>query len=373
MLKNEEAMAASAKTADRQAVRDKILACLYAGALGDALGYVVEFDSWKAIKKRYGEDGILELVPSGEKAIISDDTQMTLFTAEGLGFGFFRALERGVGANAEVYIYQSYLCWYKTQGGRAESLWEPVSELMRYPEMNRRRAPGNTCLAALGSGKMGTIKEPLNNSKGCGGVMRTAPLGFMRVKWSGRPAFGPALKTGAAAAAITHGHPMGWIPAGMLSDIVDRCLYGNYDFLKDVVEDSLEAVKETYGTYAACAGFESLMRRAVSLAMENRTDGPYRAETDEEAIRKLGEGWVGDEALAIAVYAALTWEHDIKNCLRAAVNHSGDSDSTGAIAGNILGAFLGLDALPGDWVDRLELTDAMKDIADMMYRAITAY
>ena len=370
---NEEAMAASAKEADRQAVRDKILACLYTGALGDALGYVVEFDSWKAIQKRYGENGILELEATGEKAIISDDTQMTLFTAEGLGYGFFRSAERGTGAAAEYYIYQSYLSWYETQGGRAKSLWDPVSELMKYPEMNKRRAPGNTCLSALGSGKMGTIDEPINNSKGCGGVMRTAPLGFMRVKWSGKPAFGPALENGAKAAAITHGHPMGWIPAGMLSDIVDRCLYGSYTSLQDIVEDSLEAAKEAYGDYAGFAAYESLIRRAVSLALQNRTDDPYCAKTDEAAIRSIGEGWVGDEALAVAIYAVLRWDHDIKNCLRAAVNHSGDSDSTGAIAGNILGAWLGLEAVPRDWLEMLELTDAMRDIADMMKRAIELY
>ena len=373
MIMNEEAMAASAKTADRQAVRDKILACLTAGALGDALGYVVEFDSWKAIQKRYGENGIMELKPTGEKAIISDDTQMTLFTAEGLGYGFFRSAERGTGAEAEYYIYQSYLCWYETQGGRAKSIWDPVSELMKYPEMNKRRAPGNTCLQALGSGKMGTIEEPINNSKGCGGVMRTAPLGFLRVKWSGKPTFGPAIETGARAAAVTHGHPLGWIPAGMLSDIVDRCLYGNYDSLQDIVEDSLEAAKERFGDYGGFGGYESMIRKAVSLAEKNRSEGPYRAETDEAAIRAIGEGWVGDEALAVAIYAALRWDHDMKNCLRAAVNHSGDSDSTGAIAGNILGAWLGPDAVPQDWLERLELTEAMKDIAEMMKRAIELY
>ena len=56
MTENE--MIVSAKNQDPQAVRDKILACLYGGALGDALGYIIEFDSWYRIRKIYGEDGI---------------------------------------------------------------------------------------------------------------------------------------------------------------------------------------------------------------------------------------------------------------------------------------------------------------------------
>jgi ADP-ribosylglycohydrolase len=41
---------------------------------------------------------------------------------------------------------------------------------------------------------------------------------------------------------------------------------------------------------------------------------------------------VGEEALAIAVYAALAGRDDVPRALRVAVNHSGDSDSTGSIA-----------------------------------------
>ncbi len=194
---------------DPQTLRSRITASLYGGALGDALGYEIEFDSWKIIQARFGRNGIESPALHNGKAQVSDDTQMTLFTAEGIGFGYFRARERGIGGNAADYIYQAYLCWLQTQGVRAESLWDPVSRLMRNPEMNHRRAPGNTCLSALSSGKKGTIREPINHSKGCGGVMRAAPLGFVRQTQKNESPFGPALKNGAEAAAITHGHPLG--------------------------------------------------------------------------------------------------------------------------------------------------------------------
>ena len=80
-----------------------------------------------------------------------------------------------------------------------------------------------------------------------------------------------------------------------------------------------------------------------------------------EAIHSIGGGWVGDEAMAIAVYCCLKHPRDITEALIAAVNHSGDSDSTASVAGNILGAYHGLSALPGDWIAQLELTGVIVD------------
>ena len=90
---------------------------------------------------------------------------------------------------------------------------------------------------------------------------------------------------------------------------------------------------------------------------------------DERAIASLGQGWVGEEALAIAVYCALKYEREPVRALAAAVNHSGDSDSTGAITGNILGAFLGMSAWDAADVDALDLKEEIgmkaKKLADI--------
>jgi ADP-ribosylglycohydrolase len=79
---------------------------------------------------------------------------------------------------------------------------------------------------------------------------------------------------------------------------------------------------------------------------------------------KIGEGWVGEEALAIAVYCALKYQDDLRGALIAAVNHDGDSDSTGAITGNILGAYLGANAIPQAWLKKLELREVITELAD---------
>lgn len=332
----------------------KIYACLMAGAIGDALGYPVEFDSYKAIQNNYGFNGICEPVLSGEKAIISDDTQMTLFTNDAMVRAYRYEAEKGISASIADYVYLGYLCWLETQSYEITGKqWSSI--LNGVPEMNHRRAPGNTCLNALLSGKMGTLETPINQSKGCGGVMRTAPLGF-------DPRWGNPLENGAKCAAITHGHPMGWIPAGMLSDIVYKSIYCKYNDLESLIRDSLADTKKTFGSIDNFDKYEEMLINAIELSHIDCND--------ESAICKIGAGWVGDEALAIAVFSCLKHPNDLKACLISAVNHSGDSDSTGAIAGNILGAWLGADCIPKDWEEKTELCNVIKEEASAMVKCL---
>ena len=105
--------------------------------------------------------------------------------------------------------------------------------------------------------------------------------------------------------------------------------------------------------------FIGIMEKAIKLSKEDIDD--------LDAIRELGEGWVAEETLAIAVYCALKYEKDFDKALIAAVNHSGDSDSTGAVTGNILGAYLGMSAIPQKYLDNLELKDVILEIADDLF------
>ena len=153
--------------------------CLIGGAIGDALGYAVEFLSYPCIVAKYGKEGITKYdINEGEKALISDDTQMTLFTANGILVGKTRSIIRGIGADPYCYVHYAYKDWLTTQGYKPKEDFKR-SWLLDIPELHHRRAPGNTCLTALQSKEMGTLENPLNTSKGCGAVMRMAPFGLM--------------------------------------------------------------------------------------------------------------------------------------------------------------------------------------------------
>ena len=341
--------------------RDKFRGCLIGGAAGDALGYAVEFLSEDRIFGAYGPGGITEYELYHGVAQISDDTQMTLFTAAGLLLGKQRGADAAHLSLYPAAVNDAYLDWLKTQ-----SQPEPVPEAERFtslagvPELYSRRAPGNSCLAALWAGGGGTPENPINNSKGCGGVMRTAPVGLYFAD-RGLTA-GQVALLGAQAAALTHGHPLGWMPGGMLSQIVWE-LVQNGVSLEDAVGRSLETLEEMWPDTEN----RRLQARLIRDAMAFASDGM----DDLSAIHRLGEGWVGEEALAIAVYCALRYPHDIDRCLIAAVNHKGDSDSTGAIAGNILGAAVGLSGIPDKYTDKLELKAVLLQAADDLWRDIS--
>jgi ADP-ribosylglycohydrolase len=319
--------------------------CLIGGAIGDALGWPIEFNDYNDIVQKYGPNGIQDLrLSSTGKAEITDDTQMTLFTAEGILRAETRGSRRGICHPPSVVFY-AYQRWMLTQGYQriAEYEWTYDGWLLGVKELYARRAPGNSCLSALTSRKHGTIEEPINNSKGCGGVMRVAPIGLFYRKDS-------AFEMAAEMAALTHGHPSGYLSAGSLADIIASIIDGEH--IETAVEKAILKLK-TQEQHEECT---RILIKAIDLVKSDLTD--------IEAISQLGEGWVGEEALAISVYCALKYQGDFKTAIVAAVNHSGDSDSTGAITGNILGAYLGLSHIPEDWVKNVEMNDIIIQVED---------
>ncbi len=332
-------------------IQDKIKGCLLAGAAGDALGYAVEFFSEKEILSRYGESGITEYRKINGFARISDDTQMTMFTASGL----LDAIAQGktdVQACAAV-VHSHYLDWLKTQYSSFPQ--EGSSYLLGAQELYAARAPRNTCLSALESGGRGAIETPINRSKGCGGVMRVAPVGLVYDGQVRDEAYIGVLA--AELAAITHGHPLGYLPAAVLAIMVARLAYKGED-VESAACFAMNKAGELFGSTDEMLALKVLLLESLCLA---KGDAP-----DLENIHELGEGWVAEEALAIALYAAKRYETDLKKALVCSVNHRGDSDSTGAICGNILGARLGLQALPISYCDDLELYGTIEELAEKM-------
>jgi ADP-ribosylglycohydrolase len=325
--------------------RSRVRGCLLGGAVGDALGAPVEFMSGAAIAKRFGEEGVRTYTEAGGKGRITDDTQMTLFTAEGMIRARVRAISKGICHEASV-IDHAYARWLTTQGGESRR-WKEYEDdgwLIEREELHVRRAPGNTCLKAMGGDKAGTMDEPTNDSKGCGGVMRMAPVGL----FPGMDAEARFL-LGAEAAVLTHGHPSGYLSAGFLAVVIGALIDG---------VDKFTAVAEAERAliaYPDNTEVKSFVESAVERA-EAGLPGPGDVE-------KFGGGWVAEEALAIALWAFLATD-DFSDGVAAAVSHAGDSDSTGAIAGNLFGAAHGIDSVPAELIANLAEREIVERIAD---------
>lgn len=330
---------------------NKFVGCILGGAIGDALGYSVEFLSEREIFNKYGKDGISSYDTQG---IISDDTQMTLFTAAGLLNAMTINLNTDHLKPLEEVIHMNYLNWFETQ--KDGKIGEGCTWLMNVEGLFINRAPGMTCLNSLKTGKMGTLENPINSSKGCGGVMRVAPIGLYFSDQGQN--YRKVAHLGAKVAAITHGHPLGFLPSAALVHIIHKLSQDDTSIL-EAVRSSIDLIEDMYDFPEYVGEFNILMEKAITLAQSEIND--------IEAIHQLGEGWVAEEALAIAVYCSLKYSEDFEKGIIAAVNHKGDSDSTGSITGNILGAHLGFWKIPEKFLHNLELTDVMIELTQDLY------
>jgi len=341
---------------------DKFRGCLFGGAVGDALGYSVEFLNIDQILEKYGKSGITEYDLINNAALISDDTQMTLFTANGLLIGATRGSMRGISGPPSGYCDRCYQAWYITQNGDYDSWKQSVEDineeypwLIRIPELHHRRSPGNTVLSALASGKSGTINNPINDSKGCGGLMRIAPVGiYFETTYIDKICL-----YAAEIAALTHGHDLGYIPAAALSYILHNIMYNKNAGLEKIITDCIIEMQILFSNSKHIKEFTDLMKKSITLSKSNLND--------IEAISTLGEGWVAEETLAIAAYCSLKYHNDFSKAIIASVNHSGDSDSTGSVTGNIVGALVGYQKIPDKYKNNLELKELILKIADDLF------
>lgn len=300
-------------------------------AIGDALGAPVEFLSLEKIKEKYGEMGIAEFdVWDGFKpGSYTDDTQLSLATAKGCIHAHFNLMRDGESRSQE-FVYKSYEEWL-------ESLKDPICV----------RHPGYTCMNVLQSGERGSIGNPINDSTEASGLLRTASVGL-----SFPP--GMAFREGADYAALTHGHPSAYFSAGFVSEIIAQIIEGKS--LQDAVELSIEQLVVFDNHRDLLQNLETALELFISQV-------PV-----EEAFPKLGKGVTAAEVLAISVFCSLKHVFEFPAGVKAAVNHSGASTTTGLVTGAILGTLLGYEAIPDTWGSQVENSQEIIEIAEDMYK-----
>ncbi len=320
--------------------------CMLALAIGDALGAPVEFLSRRQILSRFGSQGVSELEPWGSQpaGAYTDDTQMSVATARGI------------------------LDWCETTGwspgsaGPADrdalalAIWSRYAEWARSPECPLGR-PGMKCLGSIASGVPLALSDLVDGrGKGCGGVMRVAPLGLAGL---GEAAF----EAGARVATLTHRHPTSDASSGFLAALVRWLVDG------ESLTGAVDAAREQLVAWDGHEETLDAVDAAVRLAGGGMDDYPAMGRighVGHETEDGHGKGWVAEEALGIALFCALRHQGDVAAALRAAANISGDSDSTASITGAILGATLGDMAIPARWVAAVQNRELLVDLADRL-------
>jgi ADP-ribosylglycohydrolase len=298
---------------------DVPLGVLYGLALGDALGRPVEFMALPAIQSAYGPRGI-QAPP--DPALYTDDTQMTLALAEALIEWGEADLETLMQAVARRFI-----------------------EWADHPD-TPQGAPGRTCLSGVANLRRGLSwrEAGVKSSKGCGSAMRVAAIGYYCQYDVAR-----LREIAHASGFATHQHPAADAACQAAAYLVKLALDGVHP--RDFAGKVLDFV----------AGLSGEFDDAIRLSIE------CLALADEaEALARIGEGWVAEEAVALALHAVVRHPDDYVAGVGLAANITGDSDSVACIAGGILGARLGLAAIPADWVARLENRDYIRQLADRL-------
>jgi ADP-ribosylglycohydrolase len=326
---------------------DRVRGFLLGGAVGDALGAPVEFMSMEAIRSKFGQPGIREFAPAyGRLGAVTDDTQMTLFAAEGFIRACVRYNGRGI-CRPEGEIQHALLRWLHTQGEMSEyarrqnESW-PDGWLVEQRELFSWRAPGMTCLSALRA-SANLDMEAQNDSKGCGAIMRIAPIGL-------GASLDIVYEQACESAKSTHAHPESTYSSGFFGLLIAQLMRGA-SLAQGIAlaKAPLETDPRTANVLAAIAGAERLAHSA--------------APSTPELLETLGGGWVAEEALAISLFCAIRAE-SFEHAVRLAVNHGGDSDSTGSLTGQILGALGGAAAVPARWLEAVELRDIIEQLAE---------
>ena len=295
--------------------QEQAQAILLGLALGDALGFPVEFLSIPQIRQRYGANGITS---PPNPALYTDDTQMTIAIAEAL-------VQHG---NADLDTLM-------------QSIGENFVKWMHHPD-TLDRAPGNTCLKGTRNLESGISwrKSGVPDSKGCGSAMRVAPIGYFYQN-SPENLKRVALSSGI----ITHGHPATQAASVAAAYMIKLALDGIHP------SEWIELLSEIASGISD--EFDEVLQRVPTMEkMEDRAT----------ALQLIGGGWVGDEAVAMALYCVRQYPDDYVATVRLAANISGDSDSVACIAGGISAARLGLDAIPKTWQENCENQQYLLDL-----------
>jgi len=297
----------------------QIEAILFGLALGDALGYPVEFIKLPVIRQKYGSAGIQE---PPFPVLYSDDTQMTLALAEGL-------LDAGINEPLDDLM---------------QGIGNRFIDWLDSPDNNR--APGTTCINGVERFQSGISwhESGILESKGCGSAMRVAPLGFIYQHDEVR-----LKEIAMASSEITHRHPTAIAATGAAAYLVKLAL------------DGIPTTEYMRRLYDLTTGLSDEMDMAILRV------GHVLGWTNEDlALDHIGQGWTGEEAVALALYCVLRYPDDYVDCMRRAANTNGDSDSIACIAGGIMGARLGLESIPLDWRLRCENASYISTLAQRL-------
>lgn len=229
------------------------------------------------------------------------------------------------------------------------------------------RAPGMACMSGCEAIARGVAwrEAGMARSKGCGAAMRAAPFGLYFADDEAS-----LLRTAAAQSALTHRHPTGIASSVAAAAAVAAALRtGTCEGLVASVKHSVEQLDEELLVRCGC---EAELARSIGaremIAALDRVESLAAIE-HEDVCALLGGAWVGEEAVAAAIWCVLRANGDFNEAVLRGANSSGDSDSIACIAGAIAGAAWGVGAIEPAWTRQVESAELLDRLAVTLLEA----
>lgn len=335
--------------------RDAFHGCLLGLAIGDAMGYPADTKTWAQLQEEYGPYGLLGYDLRNGYAEISSNTQLAVFSCNGLLLGQTRGQVYGKMAPFVRYVHLAQQEWAIGQR-RYDQPGRNYCWVYRVSDMRLRHCTDTRMVETLNRGVGGSMEAPVNRYDTPASLTSSVAAALFAAMQKMDPTERDRL--GAESVALTHGHPLAFLPGAVVTHLVNNCILHPDVSLKMLINGALAALKEQFAREypAVVSQITSLVNQAVSLAEERLTQ-------PVEAMEQL-KCDNGAEVLAGALYAALLCEEDFDSAMVIAVNHSGRSAAVGSLTGAILGARMGARELPEFYMDGLYIADVLRDLAD---------
>ncbi len=334
-----------------------IQGCLLGLAVGDAMGNTVDRKTLAQIREDYGPNGLLGYDLVNGYADVTSYTQLAAFSANGLLLGLTLRQLQGRMAPPVRFIALALREWSRSQHYCPQE--RNYCWLSTVPEMKRRFCMDTWMLTVLSQESQGTLENPVNRSDHPAALTAVLPIAIL----------GGALglsqealdRLGAEAVALTHGSPEAILSGAALTHALCQHFAHPDWSIQQLLGDTVEAIQGQFGRkYGQTATLWELLQLATTLSQND-------AISQNDAMELLG-CTTAPEVLAGVLYACATSHGDFDTAMITAVNHSGRSAAVGGLTGAFLGARLGVEALPEFYLESLEPTQALLELAADLHR-----
>lgn len=294
----------------------------YGLCLGDSLGFRTEFLDQAQIIKKFGESGIQE---PDSPALLTDDSQITIALGNALCL-------------SDLKDHASIL----NEIAKQFTIW------LNDPTMPSRY-PGQSCIEACSKLKQG-ISPTLSGTSdalGSGAAMRASVVGFVF-----RRDIQNLIEVSKLQARVTHANRESEASA------IAAALLIKFSF------DGMPPIDMIRETSDIILPFSTLVANNFNKIREVLADDNHL-----RAMKILGKGFLGREAVPLALYCIIKNQESWLNTVRMAANYGeGDTDTIACIAGGIQAIRSPQNAIPQDWIIRLERRSEVEDLAKKLAR-----